>query len=162
MYCIFHIQAYSNYLQAMNNLISKLEKVDARKMFDVPKIKRSCLKSWSNWIGWLLSWLFSFCEGRDCREDGKSRNTAARLVGGLILWQISNVILFVGPNCRFFLTKPKICRIITKKREKTLFWKSARIKHIPEFPPHCIVQNSEFTGREGFTQGSTNKVTFFT
>ena len=71
------------YLQAMNNLISKLEKVDARKMFDVPKIKRSCLKSWSNWIGWLLSWLFSFCEGRDCREDGKSRNTAAWLVGGL-------------------------------------------------------------------------------
>ena len=71
------------YLQAMNNLISKLEKVDARKMFDVPKIKRSCLKSWSNWIGWLLSWLFSFCEGRDCREDGKSRNTAARLEGGL-------------------------------------------------------------------------------
>ena len=71
------------YLQAMNNLISKLEKVDARKMFDVPKIKRSCLKSWSNWIGWLLSWLFSFCEGRDCREDGKSRNTAARLEEGL-------------------------------------------------------------------------------
>jgi hypothetical protein len=38
----------TTYLQAMNNLISKLEKVDARKMFDVPKIKRSCLKSWSN------------------------------------------------------------------------------------------------------------------